>query len=425
MDALGVKELKQKQTKVCRDHFFEDDYVSTGSTRLKAYSIPTRNIQKNNPKKSTPKKLDSTDDDSNMSDATLEELKQKVKNTPVTVRLEKNDNTLVHSLRSKTKATNGTNSSSKKRRYSDATDTSEKDSKLTRSANKSRQIREESESPTIELSLTDARPQRKLPTITEAIVTIMNSNPYKYLGLSTEATDLIEIISSNLSISEVNIIITFRKLKLNEDFSLLDDYFRLTDGDAEQIFYYTINVIANYVKHLVTLPCKYNIFEDIPPSYRTTHCQTRLLLSHFSLEIEKSKDFYTNEVTTYGTQHLLHFFYFMTPDGCISYMSPGYGGRLTPDRLLPKCEDVQKILKDESYVITQIPEYDENIHDPTDLSDEQRLAYDLMQKIRQFSIMNGSKPLSANLVPYVDEIATIIAALVNLQTTEAVPSVTT
>lgn len=423
MDALGVKELKKNQTKICRDHFIEEDYVSTGSTRLKAYSIPTRNLPRNKSKKSIQKVQDYTDEDSNMSDATLEELKQKVKNTSVTVLLEKNDKTL--GLRSRTKVTNGTNSSSKKRRYSDATDTSEKDSKTTRSSNKNRQTKDESESPTIELSLADARPQRKLPTITEAIVTIMNSNPYKYLGLSTEATDLVEIISSNLSISEVNIIITFRKLKLNEDFTLLDDYFRLTDGDAEQIFYYTINVIANYVKHLVTLPCKYNIFEDIPPSYRTTHCQTRLLLSHFSLEIEKSKDFYTNEVTTYGTQHLLHFFYFMTPDGCISYMSPGYGGRLTPNRLLPKCEDVQKIITDESYVITQISEYDENIHDPTDLSDEQRLAYHVMQKIRQFSIMNGSSPLSANLVPYVDEIATIIAALVNLQTIETVPSTTT
>lgn len=421
LKALGLKELKSTKTKVCRDHFHESDYVifnnsPSGGCRLKPNVVPNKNMGRSKTRASrdrisTPDHDNS--EDSAMSDLTIEELKKVAKNSSTKVILDKRD------LTSNGNSANGKCSSSTV--ADDISDIAEKRRSNSRWGHGRTGIHSPRDlnnvTPCKELKITDAKEPPKLPTISQAIILLMNSDPYKYLGLAAGAIDLVEIIASNSSISEINIILTFRKLKLDEDFSVLDDYFNLSDGEAKQLFCYTVSAIAKYMHTLVTLPSKYVVFEDIPVSSRRTLCQTRFYLNHFSVVIEKANDLLTNEVTFNGSKHVIHYFYLVTPDGYISYVSPGYGGRATPEILLPVCKSLREIADDGFNVIDIVPDFNEDkINPDSNLTFEQKVTAEVLKKIRTFSLINNKKALERDYIKYLDEIVVIVAALVNLQT---------
>uniref|UniRef100_A0A336MKQ9 CSON002063 protein n=1 Tax=Culicoides sonorensis TaxID=179676 RepID=A0A336MKQ9_CULSO len=382
MKACGLSQFPPQKYKVCRDHFRETDYSNRG---LKGGVLPSKNLPEKSDSPSfqteilTPKE----ESDGYLSDQTIEELKAAARNSSTKVMLHKNDFTNGMTMNG-----NGT------KRFLDL----------------------ENVTPCKVLKMSEAKPPKKLPTITQSIILLMNTDPYKYMGLTPDIVDLVEIISSNLSIAEINIILTFRKLKLDEDFSVLDDYFDLSEGEAKQLFRYTITAISKYMKALITSPSMYAVFQDIPVSHRRKLCQTRAYLSSFSIKIEKTTDFYTNEVTYNGRDHVIHYFYLVTPDGYIQYISPGYGGRLSPDKLLPFCKSVHPILEDGFNVIDIIPEFNENQYNPKKfLTFEQQVCYETMKRIREFSLISNKKPLSKDLAKNVDKIVIAVVALTNLQ----------
>lgn len=420
-DLCGISQLKNKKAKICRDHFQETDYFvysnsPTAGCRLKPNCMPSRNLPTETKTLSrdaeTPDRCIS--EDSYMSDITIEELKKVAKNSSMKVLLDKRE------LSGNGFSTNGDRPGSANTDY--ISDCAEKRRSNSRWGHGRTGIHSPKKHdlnnvvPCKELKMSDAKPPAKLPTVSQAIILLMNSDPYKYLGLSSSTIDLVEIIASNSSISEINIILTFRKIKLDEDFSVLDDYFNLGEGEAKQLFQYTVSAIAKYMHTLVTLPSKYAIFEDIPVSSRRTLCQVRYYLSYFSIFIEETNDLLTNEVTYNGQNHCIHYFYLTTPDGYISYVSPGYGGRITPDKLLPICKSLREILEDGFNVVDIVPDFKENtINAEENLTFEQKVASEALRKIRNFSLINNKKALEKDYLKTLDEIVVIVAALVNLQ----------
>lgn len=404
LNLCGIKELS-KNMKICRDHFLESDYIvfshsSGGSSggRLRPQVVPSQNLPNSRNTRSRMSGTNTPDgfhsEDSNMSEQTIEELKEVAKNSSMKVVLDKRE--LIQ----------GFQGSKNKRGRPRSTDSFSVDE---------RKWECNDIIPCKEFKVSDAK-ENKLPTITQAIMMLMNSDPFKYMGLSPETVEIIETLASHACVSEVSIIITFRKLKLDEDFSVLDDYFRLSDGESKQLFCETITTIAKYMQTLVKLPSKYDIFEDILVESRQKLCQTRFFMSHFHLVIEKTADLFTNESTFDGIKHLLHYLYLVTPDGYISFVSPGYGGRLSPEKIMPSCHALKEIINNGFHQVDLVPEFKEETPYPDKkLTFPQQIAHEVMRKMRTFALINTKKALDKDLIKYGDEIVIIIAALVNLQ----------
>ena len=102
-------------------------------------------------------------------------------------------------------------------------------------------------------------PKRTIRTVT---LELIEKNPQVHLGVQANCLPLIKnVVCTTGNLSLVDCYLTLKKLKQNEDFSLLAEYFEMTEGEIQQIFAKTVVRLARYLRYLIRWPDSKKYYE--------------------------------------------------------------------------------------------------------------------------------------------------------------------
>ncbi|XP_065370559.1 uncharacterized protein Camp isoform X2 [Calliphora vicina] len=166
--------------------------------------------------------------------------------------------------------------------------------------------------------------KRELPkrSIRSVTLELIEKNPHIHLGLHTTRLPLLKnVICTRANITLLDCYLTLKKLKQNEDFSLLAEYFEMTEGEIQQIFAKTVVKLARYLRFLIRWPDSkkyYDRHKNLPFTFRQN-------LSHVQSLIEcVETDMPTSPLQIDCTNY--KFILSINTNGIISYISDAFVG---------------------------------------------------------------------------------------------------
>ncbi|XP_061391308.1 uncharacterized protein LOC133326703 [Musca vetustissima] len=129
-------------------------------------------------------------------------------------------------------------------------------------------------------------PERTIRTIT---VELIEKNPLIHLGITPTRLPLLKnIICSTANVTLVDCYITLKKLKQNEDFSLLAEYFEMSEGEVQHVFARTVVRLARYLRYLINWPDSKKYYERhkyLPFAYRQNLSHVQSLIECVEIDI--------------------------------------------------------------------------------------------------------------------------------------------
>lgn len=112
-------------------------------------------------------------------------------------------------------------------------------------------------------------PKRTIRAIT---LELIEKNPSVHLGVRENYLPLLKnTICSVTGIPLVEMYLTIKKLKLNEDFALLAEYFEMSEPQVQNIFVHNLVKLARFMKYLISWPKNQSHYErhrNLPFAYR-------------------------------------------------------------------------------------------------------------------------------------------------------------
>lgn len=241
----------------------------------------------------------------------------------------------------------------------------------------------------------------------------------------------------NWSNIKTRIILALCKVKLNISFACLAVLFKLSNTQCRSIFYSTVSLLAVSLKPAIYWPTKEQILNNMPHCFHKFK-NTRVVLDCTEIKIQKLKCLKCRvaSYSHYKGMHTLKYLIGITPSGLISFVSAGFGGRATDkaifnyENLIDKLEMNDAVMVDKGILIEN--ECNEKLvklirppflkkqkqfskADAEATADIARARVHVeraIQRIKMFNIL--SQQFNWYLIPYADEIITIIAAIVNL-----------
>lgn len=247
------------------------------------------------------------------------------------------------------------------------------------------------------------------------------------------------LVKSPMKLEKI-VIMTFIKLKMNMSFTAISTLFGITDRTVSKNFYFILKYLRCALSAAVYWPSKDEIAGNMPKTFKK-YQSTRVVLDCFELKIPALKCL-TCRIQTYSHYkggHTCKFCLGVTPAGMISYLSPPYGGRasdkfifnnekiITSYEFLPRTDS---IMVDKGFFIeSECNNHNIKLIRPPFLKKQQQLTKKeaeenaniaasrvhverCIQRIRIFKIM--TQRVEWNILPYIDDIASIVSAVVNL-----------
>lgn len=159
----------------------------------------------------------------------------------------------------------------------------------------------------------------------------MKNNPKFFLGLSPKAFSLIERLVNYTKCSEEKILISLRKIRLNESAELLGFMLGYCVSYIGKILKETIPKVADYLRTLIFQPRDDIIQANLPIPFRAFFKNVGFIFDCFEVEIEKPSNPLVQALTwsQYKKGNTLKYLVSATPDGYINFISSGFGGRAT------------------------------------------------------------------------------------------------
>ncbi|XP_020295619.1 uncharacterized protein LOC109860747 [Pseudomyrmex gracilis] len=232
------------------------------------------------------------------------------------------------------------------------------------------------------------------------------------------------------------------KIRTPDTFNRLGDYFGLLTSQASRIFQKTVKHLAHYLKTLVFCPESEVIIKNLPIAFRAYYSHVRIIVDAFEVYIETPTNPIHQVLTwsQYKHNNTAKVLISCTPDRFVSFMSRGYGGR-TSDIVLFKESKIMDIIPEKSGVMADRgfkeiqtilkKKKSELIRPPSVSSATKSSKTDVLktksvaslrihierviQRVQEYKMLSPYACVDWNLLPYIDDIAIIVAGLVNLQ----------
>ncbi|XP_064475749.1 uncharacterized protein LOC135389645 [Ornithodoros turicata] len=244
--------------------------------------------------------------------------------------------------------------------------------------------------------------------------------------------------SRSFTLSDEDVVLlTLMKLYHNMSYSLLAVLFNVHRTSASNLCTQGLQVLATIPKEAVVWPEKVDVCRTLTVYFKSFR-NTRVVLGCTEVEIQRPKDLpsriltYSNYKKTYTVMFLIG----ETPGGLISFLSKAYGER-TSDVYITKdsgviglCEPyVDSVMVDRGFLIDHMCDDAgiEVVRPPFLRGQKQYSEVDAIrtvriararvhvergiQRMKRFKVL---KKVSHELLPYIHNIATVIAGIVNL-----------
>lgn len=173
----------------------------------------------------------------------------------------------------------------------------------------------------------------------------ISTNVGFYLGLPEDIYFLTKLLSASIASSIRDILISLKKIRLNDSYVRLAIDFELSKSSVCKIFNKTIPLIANRMKQLIFFPPVEEIYEKLPISFRKRYFKTVSILDCFEIRIEKPSSAVQQALTWSEYKHCntIKYLISITPDGLINFISNGYGGRASDTIIFEDCNFLQNL----------------------------------------------------------------------------------
>lgn len=265
-----------------------------------------------------------------------------------------------------------------------------------------------------------------------------------YIGLNPDWYNqgFIELLSLKSKVSERDILLTLMKIRLNDSFSRLSDYFGVSESFCCRIFNKTVKLIMGYFKEFIYWPSKNSIHNILPIPFRYRYFNVQSIIDCLEIEIPKPSDPIQQSLTwsDYKKCNTLKYLISSTPDGYINFISEGYGGRSTDVLLVEKSGYLECLpenctvmadrgFKNIDYMIEK--KKCKLVRPPSVFSNKKSTKEEVLEtkrkaslrihiervigRLREFKTLKPHALMHLSLVSNVDDIITIACALVNLQ----------
>lgn len=181
-------------------------------------------------------------------------------------------------------------------------------------------------------------------TIRNVTTELIEKNPYIHLGVSAERLGILKnVVCVTANIPVIDLYLTLKKVRQNEDFTLLAEYFEFSENEVQQVFTRTIVKLARYLKFLIRWPESkkyYDRHKNLPIAFRSKLSYVQSLIECVDTELQ-TPELYPN-VEHFDCSNY-KFILTITPNGVISYVSDAYVGRNDDLTIFNAC-DFQSII---------------------------------------------------------------------------------
>lgn len=126
-------------------------------------------------------------------------------------------------------------------------------------------------------------------TIQSVTMELTEKNPQIHIGVPLSRLPLFKrIICSTANVTLPDCFLTLKKLKQNEDFSVLAEYFDMTESEAQQVFARSIVKLARYLRYLIRWPEAKKYYErhkNLPFAFRQNLSNVQSLIECVETDI--------------------------------------------------------------------------------------------------------------------------------------------
>lgn len=181
----------------------------------------------------------------------------------------------------------------------------------------------------------------------ECTITKIEKNPKLFLGLPPKSYYLIsELVKNCTKLSKMQIFIVLKKIKLHQSYALLAIDFGLSIGSISKIFNSSLYKMANQMQELIVWPDVEDIKLRLPIPFRARYSSVNTIIDCLEIEIVQPSDSVEQTLTwsAYYGCNTIKYLVGCTPDGLITFVSEGFGGR-TSDLVIVKESGFIKNLK--------------------------------------------------------------------------------
>lgn len=279
-------------------------------------------------------------------------------------------------------------------------------------------------------------------TMREYSLLAMEKNPKIFLGLPLESFYLIQILSARSHSTTLNILITLKKIKLNDPYTILGIHFGMSVANISRIFTRTIPIIADLMQELIVWPPTERLKYHMPIPFRARYSKVVSIIDCLEIQIEKPSNPLHQALTwsQYKNCNTIKYLISCTPDGLVNYISGGYGGRSTDfnitedcgflDRLSPGMQimadrgfkNLASLLQQKGCELIRPPSVSSKVQSTKqEVKESKRIAAlrihveRVIGRLREFGMLEPHACLDNHLVPYSDYIIIIACGIINLQ----------
>lgn len=219
------------------------------------------------------------------------------------------------------------------------------DSSFTSSENSSAHETNVDDSVSSEESLKDSSLVSYKNHMKKGMLMSISREPKLLLGLPKESYFCIKLLSETIKTTDINIMITLKKIRLDQPYSLLAIHFGLSKSYVAKIVRKTLPLITSCMQDLIIFPLKKQIQSNLPIPFRSRYSNVQSIIDCFEVQIEKPTNAVQQALTwsSYKSCNTIKYLISITPDGLISYISEGYGGRTTDTCIFEDCGYLLKL----------------------------------------------------------------------------------
>lgn len=162
-------------------------------------------------------------------------------------------------------------------------------------------------------------------SIRNVTVELITKSPKLHLGITSDRLEILKTVAfQKANITNFDLYLTLKKLRVNESFAILGEYFEYSESEVQKIFARTVIKLAKYLKFLIRWPEgeKYDRHKNLPISFRSKLSYVQSLIECVETDIRST------QCPTLDTVDCKNFKFVLaiTPSGVISYVSEAYIG---------------------------------------------------------------------------------------------------
>jgi hypothetical protein len=274
------------------------------------------------------------------------------------------------------------------------------------------------------------------------IFNTIKEHPKMYLGVPKSFYWLLDFLAKQCKLRLLHVMITLFKLKQNDTIQRIGHQFQLNQVTLQELLRISIPHLATYLQMHIYLPDPLTIKKTLPPVFKVRYANVQCIIDCFEIQIEKASNpvMQSRSWSQYKSCNTLKYLIACCPNGFISFISKGIGGRVS-DKAITELSRFADILPPRAVVLadrgfkgieTLLSQRHVKLLRPPSVSSKEtptkmeviqtkviaslRIHVErVIRRIREFAFLKPHSVVNHNHVKYVDEAVLIACGLVNLQ----------